>query len=179
MIQINQESKMKDNLLIELYNQYKGKDWFYDTGYDQFGRPVVYVNYECHETLHDLPDKFQNKQLLVHFAASVKAQASDFFVSPKTDNPHLFRSVLDDLDHITSSEDEERELELSVSVLTDELDSLEKICGSNILGEIFYEVHDGHNAVTNLSAKFPNIRERMQKLYDKYGFDIIYEEIDG
>lgn len=72
-----------------------------------------------------------------------------------------------------------RELELSVRALTDELDRLEKLCGSNVLQDVFYEVHDGENAVTNLSARYPEVRRRVQKIYDKYGFDVIYEELDG
>jgi hypothetical protein len=53
------------------------------------------------------------------------------------------------------------------------------MCGSNIMQDIFYEVHDKENAVTNLSAKFPDVRKSMEKLYAQYGFDLIYENMDG
>lgn len=213
----------EDSLLVDLKEQYKDKDWFGDVGYDQFGRPVLYVKYECHETIWDIPDVFWGKQLLVHFLSSHTARADGFMdkpqekrltngltalveqttqgilkkanmtLSPKefTDKAHEAAKngadvgvgqMLDEIPGIDATLDEleqERQLELSVRALTDEIDRLERICGSNILQDIFYEIQDGKNAVTNLSAKFPEVRARMQKLYDKYGFDIIYEELDG
>jgi hypothetical protein len=69
--------------------------------------------------------------------------------------------------------------DLDINYLIKELDRLERICGSNHMQDIFYEVHDQDNAVTNLSSKFPDVRRRMESLYKKYGFDIIYEEMDG
>ena len=62
---------------------------------------------------------------------------------------------------------------LDIRVLIKELDRLERICGSNTMQDIFYEVHDQANAVTNSSSKFPEVRRRMESLYQKYGFDII------
>jgi hypothetical protein len=82
-------------------------------------------------------------------------------------------------ERLEDTPEQEAALELSVRALTDELDRLEKLCGSNILQDIFYEVHDQKNAVTNLSARYPEVRTRIQKLYDKYGFNAIYEELDG
>jgi hypothetical protein len=70
-------------------------------------------------------------------------------------------------------------LENDIGELIDELSRLEKICGSNTLQDIFYEIHDGKNAVTNLSDRYPLIKGSLQSLYDEYGFDVIYEELDG
>lgn len=199
-----------DALLIELRSTYRDRDWFYDVGYDQYGRPVVYVKYECHETNWDLPDRISGKQLLVHFAGSLKSNKEDYFVKDSNSlSSHPLTQSLPSLFTITFIEaakeaqikgidvgvgqcvklvdgelidkeelERERELELSVRTLTDELDRLEKLCGSNILGEIFFEENDGKNAVTNLSAKYPEVRKRIHRLYELYGFDVIYEELE-
>ncbi len=62
----------------QLSQLYKGKDWFYDVGMDQYGRYVVYVKYMCNETLTGIVDKMAGKQVLVHFAASKTATREQF-----------------------------------------------------------------------------------------------------
>jgi hypothetical protein len=69
--------------------------------------------------------------------------------------------------------------ELSIRYLENELDRLERACGSNTLQDIFYEIKDAHNAVTNLSARYPEVRTALERLFDQYGFDVIYENLDG
>lgn len=204
--------EQEDIILSTLRKHYQDREWFGEVGYDQFGRPVLYIKHECHETIWDVPDRWEGKQLMVHFLASHTARADSFFDKPqeKKVDMGVFKaaiekaraegkdtgliSALDEEDReallaklepakhvmdLVSAEEEEKQLELSVRALTDELDRLERLCGSNILQDIFYEVHDKTNAVTNLSAKFPEVRGRVERLYDKYGFDIIYEELDG
>jgi hypothetical protein len=105
-------------------------------------------------------------------AKAIGLTSLGFVETARTDTPQGFGQLVD-------TEEQERQLELSVRALTDELDRIERSCGSNVLQDIFYEVHDGTNAVTNLSARYPEVRQRVQKLYDKYGFDTIYEELDG
>jgi hypothetical protein len=176
----------------QLSQQFKGRDWFYDVGTDQYGRIVVYVKYMCHETLHEIPDKAGGVQVLVHFAASKTATREQFTETPtpKPLSPVEFTQkakeaqangidvgvgqMLDELDVGAFSTKE-----LTSRYLQDELDRLEKICGSRTLQDIFYEIQDGPNAVTNLSARYPEVRKGMEKLYDQYGFDVIYEELDG
>ena len=58
------------------------------------------------------------------------------------------------------------------------LEDLKTRCPINILIDIFYEVHDGKNAVTNYAKKYPEVFIDLEKLYMKYGFDLLYEEID-
>lgn len=44
-----------ESILVELRQRYGDRDWFHDAGYDKYGRPVVYVKYENHETNWDIP----------------------------------------------------------------------------------------------------------------------------
>lgn len=166
-----------DSNEVWLYDQCKGKDWLYDIGTDQYGRYVVYANYINGEVEKCVPDRTPDgKQVLCHFAASLKASADQFIAKPQQ-STLLVRSTVEEQPADTAEQD--MELEQSVQELTDELDRLEKLCGANVLDLVFYEVHDQHNAVTNMSAKHPEVRRRMQKLYDRYGFDTIYEELEG
>lgn len=173
-----------------LSNLCKGKDWFYDVGTDQYGRYVVYVNFMCHETLHNIPDKVAGKQVLVHFAASKTATRDQFTdnQSPSALTPsefiqkaHEAQAQGIDTGLISAMDEDALEVfqDLSQRHLEDELDSLEKICGSNCLQDIFYEIQDGRNAVTNNSLRYPEVRTRLEKLYLEYGFDLIYESLDG
>jgi len=167
---------MEDNSGVEeLISLFKGRDWFHSVGHDQYGRLVVYTNFMCHETLHDVPDRVAGKQVLVHFAASMLAtreQFTDTQVKPRLEL--VPEETFDSAVELDSSE-----LENDVDDLCRELDKLEKKCGSNILQHIFYEVHDGKNSLTNFSTRYPEVREKMETLYAEYGFDIIYEELDG
>ena len=175
-----------------LANLCKGKDWFAEVGTDQYGRFVVYVNFMCHETLHNIPDTVAGKQVLVHFIASKTATREQFVETPGP-KPSIVSEfiqkakeaqaqgidvgvgqMLDELD-VGSMNTEE----LSMRHLEDELDRLEKMCGSNCLQDIFYEIRDGRNAVTNHSTRYPEVRTRLEKLYNEYGFDVIYESLDG
>lgn len=160
-----------------LSKAYKGKDWFYEVGQDQFGRVVVYVKYMNHETLYDIPDYAAGVQVLVHFAASKTSTANQFMSKPNgiVPAPVTSSEPVDEMDEVVGNVEEEK----SLRHLQNELDKLEKICGSFTLNDIFYEVHDKKNAVTNMSARYPEVRDRLEKLFKMYGFDVIYEELDG
>lgn len=170
----------------QLHVQFVGRPWFHSVGRDQYNRLVVYTNFMCHETLHDIPDRVDGIQVLTHFAGSKTATREQFtndkrskeVVPPVLDLANLvdltdeLEDDFDDLEDLTDEVDDLEELTL-------ELDRLERICGSNILQDIFYEIHDGKNAVTRLSTRYPDVTVGLQRLYDRYGFDNIYEELDG
>jgi hypothetical protein len=104
----------------------------------------------------------------VHFAKSYALDKEQFIHQEKDLTPSQV-SVVEEISFPT----------VNLHYLLSELDRLEKICGSNLLQDIFYEVHDGKNAVTNYGSKFPEVKNAIQVLYHTYGFDAIYEEIDG
>jgi hypothetical protein len=170
--------------LVWLHDKYKDRDWFHSVGEDQYGRYVVYVKYMNHETLHDIPDFESGVQVLVHFAASKLATRDQFVDKPGSSladiksgtlPPPPVDHIVDVVYEVAGPEDEEK----SLRHLQTELDRLEKLCGSYTLNDIFYEIQDGKNAVTNMSARYPEVRTRLEKLYNQYGFDVIYEELDG
>ena len=129
-------------------------DWFHDVGMCPSDKLIVYTKWQSREILEEIPNKIAGYQILVHFAplGSTKPNVKVF--------------------------DIEDEQEYDLNDLTKELDRLEKICGTNILGSIFYEIQDQNNAVTNLSAMFPEVRLSMDKLFEEYGFDIIFENLE-
>jgi hypothetical protein len=175
--------------LKQLAVQFGPKNWFHSTGLDQYGRLVVYVKYMNHTTLHSIPDFVDGKQVLVHFIASKTATRDQFVDHGITSKPYvpIYDATIDTSAVVAEIADEddvlaEEEQEL-LQYLQKELDLLEKLCGSNTLQDIFYECHDENiapgSSVTNLSGRYPEVRERVENLYDMYGFDAIYNELDG
>lgn len=166
-----------DQPLVMLHASLVNKDWFHSIVKDKSNRLIVYVKYMCDETTNDIPRKIGGLQVLCHFASS-KNISKELFAHKgfkvKEKAPAAEVVDLDDVEFI-----EEPNTPLDLRELTKELDRLEKMSGSNIMQDIFYEVHDGVNAVTNLSSKFPDVRQGMENLYQQYGFDLIYENMDG
>jgi len=164
---------MEDLQLVvaTLKEKFQKNQWFHDVVLDRYNRPVVYVYELTREIDEAVPQTLGGRQVLVHWASSLIFKKEQF-VSNGTE-------AAISLVKVKAEELPSSDLELDLSDLTLTLDSLEKICGSNILQDIFYEVHDGPNSVTNLSARHPEVREALNKLYDEFGFDIIYEELDG
>lgn len=175
-----------DQSISTLTEMFKGKDWFFDVGVDEFSRLVVYVNYMCSDTLYNIPPQVDGTNVLVHFADAYKATREQYTTSTRpTLLDVMARPIKEKLEQqsfascLVVEDAEEVIFPNGLQSLVDELDRLEKLCNSNLLQDIFFEVHDGDNAVTNLSAKYPEVRESMDVLYKQYGFDVIYEELDG
>ena len=148
-----------DSLFLNEISSYLSKyEWFYKVGLDEFKRPVVYVHFMNYEIINLINTTYGFNAPLIHFAGSLHNKV-----------------LLEDKCDIKSSEDNDLENSEDSYYLYDEVSSLKDICGGNILSDIFYEIHDGKNAITNLSNKFPDIRKSMENLYDKFGFDIIYD----
>lgn len=158
-------------------------DWFYEVEAEA-RRYVVYVNYMCSEQDTIIPDMVQGRQVVVHFTSAKTGSAQDYMAEDKkTFTYHQFPFLTPDSSGSITQEDLEAGLkELSApneTILVQELTRLEKQVGPNILFDIFFEIHDGKNAVTTLGSKFPETHEGMKRLYDDYGFDPIYNELEG
>lgn len=149
--------------LTKLLNKY---DWFDSAGLDKYGRYEVFVNYINEDVKKIIPDMIGNNKRVFYNTVLFKPG-------------NIRKKYVTDLDFSKPKVLLQEEVELDIDYLIRQLDKLEKVCGSNILQDIFYEVHDRRNAVTNLSMKYPDVRNSMEKLYEEFGFDIIYEELDG
>jgi hypothetical protein len=159
--------KDEDQALWSLNMLYGNRDWYSDVGYDQFGRPVLFIKYECQETIWNIPDRWYGKQLLVHFAASAADKkyitvASNSFI-PEVKIKQLLQ------ENITP---------LPAADLHNEIWNLKRVCGIDALIDIFYECHDGDDGITQLSESFPEVRATMERLYKQFGFDALLEELD-
>jgi hypothetical protein len=121
-----------------------------------------------------IPREVGGHHVLVHFAsykdANIMKYADDGNIKLRSAPAPKVEVPVEEPREITGAD---------IAYLVQELDRLEKMCGTNILQDIFYEVHDGPNAITNLSSKFPDVRKTLDLLYKDFGFDVIYEELDG
>lgn len=144
--------------LESLQNLFKNESWFYSVGSDKFNRPVLYVNYLNKELINFIRSKSQDN-FLIHYASYAMCNKSKYvtLLNKQAD------SIPDDLD---------------TKYLIDEVEYLQSICKRSMLQDIFFEVHDGTNAVTSLSQSFPEIRQSINDLYHIYGYDLLYEELE-
>lgn len=167
------------NSLDLLHDQFADRDWFHSVGVDKSKRLVVYVKFMCDETTYDIPRQVEGVNVLCHFAGSKNIKKELYAHIGYKSKESFVSEAVEDLDTDNFNFIEEPNILLDLRELVKELDHLEEMCGSNIMQDIFYEVHDGINAVTNLSSKFPDVKKGMEKLYEQYGFDLIYENMDG
>jgi hypothetical protein len=161
---------------------FRDQPWFHSMETEASGRVVVYVKYMDKEVLVGVPDTLDGKQVVVHFAGAKLAKREMF-----TNNPSMRPSFVSEVPvsmgcrvpHEICPACPVEEGDVDVSFLVEELERLEKRCGSTVLQDIFYEVHDGANSVTDQSSRFPEVKASLDKLYLQYGFDVIYNELDG
>jgi hypothetical protein len=180
-------------------SDFRDQAWFHSMEHEA-GRFVVYVKYMDKEVFAGVPDTIDGEQVVVHFVGAKLATREMFTNNPNAPGATLKQHVpykadpmqileglarradadgsidhsIDEVDDLTSADEDK-----SLSHLIAELDKLERQCGSNTLQDIFYEIHDGNNAVTEWSKRYPDVRKTLEKLYQQYGFDVIYEEMDG
>lgn len=146
-------------------------DWFYEVCIEN-NRYVVYVNYMDGDQDNVVPDSMMGHQVLVHFAIS-KLVSRDQFVNDLSFALSMKRAeITDSVSDFLLLENVMDKLELD-----EQLSSLNKEYGPNIVNDIFFEIHDGKNAITNLSSRYPEVKSTMETIYHKYGFDMINDRL--
>jgi hypothetical protein len=141
---------------------------------------VAYVHRMIPEVYAVVPDMIGDWQVRVHFVASVASTADAFKVDPKSFavSPTAVFTPEDirQMKVLPVSEDPVvEEVDLDVH---NECWKLAKICGWQNLEDLFFEVHDGNNAVTQVRESFPDAYEKLSMLYELVGFDVLSEELD-
>jgi hypothetical protein len=144
----------------QLGEQLSAHEWFWgiSTEHDRY---IVYADYINSAVEELVPQTYNGKQVLLHFSTNSNIRKLEF-----TNIPSVLAG--------SPIEIEEQEI-----LLTEELETLEKRVGSEALQDLLFEVHDGDQALTHLSLKYPDVRDELEILYDRYGFDELYIEIEG
>lgn len=148
----------------------KDKPWFHSMETDSSGRIVIYAAYIDKEVEASVPAVWEGKQVLMHFASAKLATREKFTNNPNAPGATLKAYVPD----VDVSDDAEPD----IANLTAELEFLESLYNTEALSDIFFEIKDQHNAVTDLSKRYPDARKSLEKLYDTYGFDVLFNEMD-
>jgi hypothetical protein len=145
--------KLKENLTKEI--------WFKDIKLNN-NKIFVYVSHLSEDILKTdkIPDFVESKQVLVHFDISNKK--ADTYIE-KLSTPGIKP------EEVLEAHDED------IEELTSYLDEFKKDLSLNIVEDIFYEVHDDKNKLTNFGSKYPNVLEKMTYLYNKFGFNLIVD----
>src|SRR5271166_744390 len=131
-------------------------DWFHEIGVED-NRYIVYVSYMDQSQDSIIPDRAPDgKQILCHFVSSMTV-AKDKFLD--LTSPTMENVLVDECEFLSKSDVDDLEQ------FQKELGELQKICGSHTLQEIFFEIKDQENAVTNMTIRFPEVRKELEKLY--------------
>lgn len=150
----------------EIFNKLSHYNWFHDVDVDNYNRTVVYVHYMTIEVIKEIQTQCGN--VLIHFAAS------KLLSNKRSEHVSGNYFVAEKLEESIPDTDPDPNL---VDFLLFQINNLKTYYNKNLLQDIFYEVHDGKNAITNLSASNPELREKVEQLYNMYGFDVIYDQL--
>jgi hypothetical protein len=163
-------------------------DWFYDVLIED-RRYVVYVHQMDASQDVVIPDRMLGYQVVVHFASAIMTNKDDYLnkspslgwssVMQEVVTPLSPKIAIAPLPKVIPQKPERAVVKEPDNELLNELSRLQQVYGSNILENVFFEVRDGKNAVTNLSSLFPEVSQSIQRLYREYGFDIIYQQLEN
>jgi hypothetical protein len=143
-----------------LKSDFENEEWFVDMVADNKhvpGRIIIHVKWLSEDIINVVPEYIAGYQVLIHFEKRI---IKNNIVSDSVLNSVLINPT-----------------ELNIDDLIKELGRLERICGLHTLQDIFYEIQDGEDAVTDMSERYPEVRKQLEELFNIYGFDVIYEEI--
>lgn len=147
------------NITSHLAECLANKPWLHSISTDQYGRLVVHTTRMDQEVSTSVPDTFEGKQVLLHFAP-LEVKPIEASLRP------------------TFIEEPAEDLEES---LTHSIWRLKRICGPDELYDCLFEITDeadGLEVMTNISKQFPEVRETLERLYKAHGFDAILEEVE-
>lgn len=130
---------------------------------------IAYVHYMGRDVDAAVPTVFEGYNVKMHFIGSLSVL--DTTIKKTFPQPAVAPEVK------AALETEEAVL-APAGDLHNDLWKLRGVCGHSQLRDIFYEIHDGDDAVTNLSPDYPEVRAKLQSLYDTFGFDVLFEDLD-
>ena len=159
----------------ELLSSFKDKPWFHSIVPDKSGRLAVLVKEMNLTVLQEIPSFKNNIQILVHFAPPTPPVVSNQTLYV---NQEDILEELEDDDLFEIDDTAVTPVARKPEALMNSIDELIGQSNYNIVSDIFYEIHDGSNAVTNLSVKKPEIKAALEKLYLEFGFQAIEKELD-
>lgn len=116
-------------------------------------RVYVYVNKMNSEIFGQVPDKINNKQVLVHFYSS------------KMCNKNSYTKVYD-------YEDFERNFEISKF-----FSEYSELYGKTVLGAMFYSIYN-QSFSSEMDKKYPHLHTELSNLYNKYGYRLLLDELE-
>lgn len=160
--------------LHSLKVQLHGYPWFAQqtAKHDSLHNAIVaYVHLMNREIETLVPLKVDGWDVRAHFVGSANTLSTAEKKSAPLSTAHPVAPV------VVQLLQEEPEFTTTLDI-HNEIWKLRRVCGKENLTDIFYEIHDGDDAVTNHSEQFPLVREKLQSLYNEFGFDLLFEEID-
>jgi len=146
--------------LDNIQDQLSQFDWYHSHVVEP-RKVTIYVNYMNHNVLTAIPDKIGDKQTVLCFSSHVLAKADDYSFFPQVKK----QEELGEQEDVTF--DDLKELDYIISV-----------AGIENTLHLFYEIHDSDDNVTQVASAFPLEAKAMAKLYDKYGFDVLYDYLE-
>lgn len=119
---------------------------------------VIYVTSMGLDVFEAIPSKLDGYNIKIHFESSAKLE-----------EPTI---ILDNLDVEIEEEDV-----FDITDIHNALWNFQRICGREYMTDIFYEIVDGDDAITQRSFDYPEVRDGMEELYEEFGFDVLHDEI--
>lgn len=153
-----------------LKERFQDEPWFYDVELDQYGRYVVYSTDMTSKVTSLIHEYFGGIQVLCHYASSHTLNLNKFVHTVSLYKPQLTATTVSCTDCDVPEDFDLEELEREIKVLTD-------IYELHVVYNVFFEYHDKNDAVTNFSEQYPSARDKIEELYDKYGFDLLYDQL--
>lgn len=133
----------------EIYDQF---DWFESVNIKD-NKVFIYVNKMSGDIFEKIPDKFNGKPVKIHYQQSKDCNSGNY----------LKHYTFESLDHDFK--------------LIEFVQKNTEIYGRRVMANMFYEIHDGENCLTNLKIKYPHLHTEMLIFYENYGYLSLVREL--